>query len=215
MNKPTEEYHKFQHAYDHFNHNLFGGRLPPSLITFQRRKHIRGYFSPYRFTARNNHTLRTDEIALNPDTFAGYDDKDILATLVHEQVHLWQAHEGHPSRSGYHNRQWALEMLRVGLRPISLDRPGKMTGQRVSHGIVPGGPFDEAADRLIATGFCLKWQSADETARPAMAAPAAAAPNRNKMKYTCPACDQNAWAKPNARLICGRCKEEMTARTRG
>jgi hypothetical protein len=33
----------------------------------------------------------------------------------------------------------------------------------------------------------------------------------SKTKYTCPLCDLNAWAKPDARLICGDCSEEMEA----
>ena len=41
-------------------------------------------------------------------------------------------------------------MMRIGLRPIS-DRPGKMSGYRVTHEIVPGARFDVAADKLLAT----------------------------------------------------------------
>ena len=171
-----------------------------------------------RFAARNNYTLRTDEIALNPDTFVGRNDKEILSTLVHEMCHLWQAHEGKPGRGGYHNRQWAGKMCEAGLQPIEFnkygEKTGKMTGQHVSHEIIPGGPFDVAADRLLATGFRLKWQSAlsmplgDNT--PAMLEPK----KRNKVKYSCPICEQNAWAKPAARLVCGRCDEPMIERTR-
>ena len=29
-----------------------------------------------------------------------------------------------------------------------------------------------------------------------------------KTKYTCPTCGANAWAKPDAQLICGACYEE-------
>jgi hypothetical protein len=36
----------------------------------------------------------------------------------------------------------------------------------------------------------------------------AKAKQANKTKYTCPECGQNAWAKPNALLICGACYEE-------
>jgi hypothetical protein len=214
--KPTEEYFAYQRAFDYFNGELFGGRLPPCLITLQRRRNTRGYFSRLGIAARNNYTLRTNEIALNPDTFVGYNDKDILSTVVHEMTHLWQAHEGKPGRRGYHNRQWAREMMRLGLRPISFDQPGKMTGQRVSHAIVPGGLFDEAADRLLTTGFCLRWQSAVALVPEGKGATLlAVVPKRNKVQYTCPGCEQNAWAKPAARLICGFCQEPMTRCERG
>jgi hypothetical protein len=32
---------------------------------------------------------------------------------------------------------------------------------------------------------------------------------KNKVKYTCAECGQNAWAKPDASLICGVCKKWM------
>jgi transcription elongation factor Elf1 len=35
----------------------------------------------------------------------------------------------------------------------------------------------------------------------------AKAKNASKTKFTCPDCGQNAWAKPNALLICGSCYE--------
>lgn len=100
-------------------------------------------------------------------------------------------------------------MMRIGLRPISSDKPGKMTGNRVTHEIVPGGRFDVAADKLLATGFQLKWQSANELVPGSTGTIEAAVPNRNKVKYTCPTCDQNAWAKPAAHLNCGWCREPM------
>ena len=30
----------------------------------------------------------------------------------------------------------------------------------------------------------------------------------SKMKFTCPECGQNAWAKPDALLLCGECFDE-------
>ncbi|MDH3379534.1 MAG: SprT-like domain-containing protein [Gammaproteobacteria bacterium] len=214
MASPTQEYEAYQYAYDYLKKELFDVNLPPCLITFQRQRRAYGYFYSYGFADRNNPTLRTDEIALNPDTFVGCTDKEILSTLVHELCHLWQAHEGKPGRSGYHNRQWAREMMRVGLQPISLDNPGKMTGQRVTHEIIPGGRFDLAADQLLATGFRLRWQSADVVALNGKVTMKVAKPKRNKVKFTCDECGQNAWAKPRARLICGLCQEPLARQER-
>jgi hypothetical protein len=64
MASPTQEYNAYQYSYDYFNTHLFGGRLPPCLITFQRHPHARGYFLRLDIAARNNPTLRTNEIAL-------------------------------------------------------------------------------------------------------------------------------------------------------
>ena len=215
MNKPTQEYSILQDVFDYYNRELFDENLSPALITFQRRRNARGYFWARSFAARKNPTLRTDEIALNPDTFIGRSDKEVMSTLVHEMAHLWQDNNGKPGKRGYHNRQWARKMLQLGLQPMAFDKhgniTGKMTGYRVSHAIIPGGHFDEAADRLLSTGFHLNWQSAVVVPPNTSGALTlqTGEQNRNKAKYTCPNCDQNAWAKPNARLICGFCNEKM------
>jgi protein-arginine kinase activator protein McsA len=49
--------------------------------------------------------------------------------------------------------------------------------------------------------FQLHWQSipASDLAR---------AKKSSKTKFTCPECGQNAWAKPDALLICGECYDE-------
>jgi len=126
-----DEYAGFDGAYEWFNKQLFDSQLPSCLITLQRKAHSHGYFANDRFGHRTDAEDRTDELALNPDTFVGRSDKDILSTLVHEMCHGWQQHFGKPSRTGYHNRQWAAKMievwgscpqtpvLRVGSRPAS------------------------------------------------------------------------------------------------
>jgi hypothetical protein len=203
-----QEYTAYDEAYEYFKVCLFAGQLPSCLITLQRRRHAYGYFSPKRFISRNHGQQRIDEIALNPDTFVGCSDKDILSTLVHEMTHLWQQHFGKPGRRGYHNRQWGHKMLAIGLRPISLDNPGKMTGQAVTHEIITGGPFDVAAGQLLATGFRLTWQSIPLELSVSTLILDDNAPlqhNTGRLKYKCPACDLNVWAKPKVNLVCGQC----------
>ena len=69
MKNPTEEaYTELQKAYDFFNHALFESKLPPCLITLQRKARTYGYFSPSRFEHTQIGTL-TDEISMNPDHF--------------------------------------------------------------------------------------------------------------------------------------------------
>jgi predicted SprT family Zn-dependent metalloprotease len=175
----------------------------------QRHARSRGYFANDRFGHRTEAAAFTDELALNPDTFGHRSDKDILSTLVHEMVHCSQQHFGTPSRRGYHNKAWAAQMVAIGLMPSDTGSPGgKQTGQRVSHYIIEGGLFDEAAETLLASGFRLNWQSvinlAGEIEKTAKA--------QSKTKYTCPSCGQNAWAKPEAALLCGDCEEPMEVR---
>jgi hypothetical protein len=78
---------------------------------------------------------------------------------------------------------------------------GKETGQSVTHYIIPGGPYSAAYAKLKATGFQLHWESAPQ-------APEAKAKKASKTKFTRPECEQNAWAKPDALLICGHCYDD-------
>jgi predicted SprT family Zn-dependent metalloprotease len=155
---PTSRtYDGLTQAYEHFNRALFGGRLPPCLITMQRKNKTYGYFAGGRFGTRDGQEI-TDEIALNPSHFSARTVEESLATLVHEMTHLEQHHHGKPSRVGYHNKEWAGLMRRVGLIPSDTGAPGgKQTGQHMTHYIEPGGRFDQACAALIGGGFTLPY----------------------------------------------------------
>lgn len=205
---PTQRtYSGLDAAYDFFNARLFEGRLPPCLITMQRKNKAYGYFAGGRFGVRDGQAV-TDEIALNPSHFRARTDEESLSTLVHEMVHLWQHHFGKPSRTSYHNKEWAAQMRAVGLIPSDTGQEGgKETGQTVSHYIEAGGRFERACRELIGDGFTLPyielWGDEDKAKRKKKAA--------SKTKYTCPACDLNAWGKPDLHLVCGACDERMEA----
>lgn len=195
------EYAGFQRAFDCFNAKLFGGSLPECLVTLQRVKRAKGYFWSEQFTARAGDGKTTDEIALNPDTFAGCDDRDILSTLVHEMAHLWQAHFGKPGRRGYHNAEWACKMRSLGLQPTDTGEPGgKETGERVTHMIVEGGPFAIGAAELLAGDFRLNWN--------ATPAGPGKAKKQTRAKFVCPSCGLSVWGKPGARVACADCSED-------
>ena len=194
-------YQGFQTAYDFFNRELFGGSLPQVLVTLQRHAKTYGYFSPQRFSGRIDKTA-VHELALNPDGFASRTDAMILSTLVHEMCHVWQQTHGKAARRGYHDRQWAGKMREIGLQPTATGEPGgKETGQTVSHYIIPNGCYAKAYAKLAATGFQLHWQSVPASNH-------GKAKKSSKTKFTCPECGQNAWAKPDALLICGECYDE-------
>jgi predicted SprT family Zn-dependent metalloprotease len=205
---PTHRtYTSLDAAYDFFNRELFAGSLPPCLITMQRHKGAYGYFSGNRFASLANPEEVTDEIALNPATFATRTPPEILSTLVHEMVHLWQHHHGKPSRSGYHNAEWAAKMRAVGLIPSDTGEPGgKETGQKMTHFVQPQGRFEQACTAYLAAGDAFLYQdrAGDEEATKTRRKKAA-----SKTKFTCPVCELNAWAKPDARLLCGDCEEEL------
>ena len=94
-------------------------------------------------------------------------------------------------------------MIEIGLMPSDTgEEGGKQTGQRVMHYSVPGGKFDRAADALLHDGFRLSWQSFKLATQQGKG-------KVSKIKYTCPDCGLNAWAKPGAHLVCGECSETM------
>lgn len=206
---PTKKaYNDLTVAYDFFNKRLFGGKLPPCLITMQRKNKAYGYFAGGRFGTRDGAEI-TDEIALNPSHFKARTNEESLSTLVHEMVHLRQHHAGKPSRSGYHNKEWAGMMREVGLVPSDTGAEGgKETGQSMTHYVEPGGAFESACAELVGKqGFVVPyielWQEGAGKTRKKKAA--------SKTKYTCPGCGLNAWAKPETRLVCEDCEEALEA----
>ena len=213
VRNPTRRtYTALDAAYDHFNEELFAGELPGCLITLQRHKGAYGFFVDDRFAKMDDPGEIIDEIALNPAGFAGRTSTEVLSTLVHEMVHLWQHHFGTPSRKCYHNREWAGKMLRVGLVPSDTGEPGgKQTGQHVSHFIEKGGPFAVACKAYLKSESGALYQDQVQTEDEAKTKSKKAA---SKTKFTCPGCELNAWAKPDAKLVCGECEETMTPEDR-
>ena len=112
-------------------------------------------------------------------------------------VHLEQHHFGNPGRGRYHNKQWADMMSAIGLEPSSTGKPGgKRTGDRVSHWIVDGGPFDGACKAFLAKHDGLIW--GDRPVEPMSS-------GGKRAKYVCPDedCGLAAWARPGVQLLCG------------
>ena len=168
-----------------------------------------GHFAPDRYEHRTAQAV-SHELALNPDGFAARTDTEILSTLVHEQTHVEQQVFGKPGRRGYHNRAWGDLMRAVGLAPSATGEPGgKETGERVTHYVIPGGPFARACAALLASGFALDWQSRQGPALAPAGGDDDEDPPKKKtkarVKLTCPDCALNAWAQPGSALLCGRC----------
>jgi ribosomal protein L37AE/L43A len=214
-------YHGLDAAFTYFNNALFSGRLPEVVLTLQRKKGSLGYHASNRFVdtaaersgatpaaAGSRPAGAVDEIALNPTSFRDRSLIDVLSTLVHEMVHVAQAHFGKPSRSGYHNAEWAAAMTAIGLVPSDTGKPGgKTVGQHMDHYIEPGGKFDVACAAFLKSGakvtlFGDLWTEDDLAKKPKTK-------QGVKSKYTCPVCGLNAWAKPEARISCTDCGEEM------
>ena len=156
------EYGSLQSAFDFLNVELFDGGLPDAFIAYQRKPHSRGHLAVDRYIGRAGQTARC-ELALNPDAFIDRTDRQIVSTVLHEMVHLWQHHAGSMPSRGYHNREWGAKMRSVGLMPSNTGAVGgKQTGQQMTHYIIDGGPYDLAFSRLEATG----WRPRDAVSAP-------------------------------------------------
>lgn len=200
--KPTTEtYAVLQKAYDHFNKHIFNGELPQCLITLSNEmRRAYGYYRHHPFKGTKQKDQVVDEIALNPFTFAGRDDREIFSTLVHEMVHLWQHHFSALEKQTKtpHDKEWAAKMEEIGLMPSSTGAPGgKRTGRRVSHYIIDDGAFDLAEAKFLGV---IEWRGAPIEREKK---------GSKRTKYTCGSCDTNAYGKPGLNLVCGDCEEPM------
>jgi predicted SprT family Zn-dependent metalloprotease len=166
-----------------------------------RKRRANGFFisSNWKNTAKGGEDAH--EISLNPD----YLDRPEVAwhsTLVHEMAHLWQQDYGKPSRSGYHNRQWAQKMEEIGLIPSSTgEAGGKKTGQNMTHYVPHTGLFIEAFNHLKEKHLKYAPSPLVEPEKNKTSSK-----NANKTKYECP-CGNNVWGKPGLNLICAACNK--------
>lgn len=204
-------------AYNHFNRELFGGTLPQCLITLQRHAKAYGYFAGNRFSlAHGGKDTITDEIAMNPKHFAERTPEQVLATLVHEMVHLWQKHFGKEPSRCYHDKQWAAKMKDVGLHPSRTGLPGgKETGPQVTHYIIERGVYAKSCAAFLKENKPSLYQDIWSEGKPAGKGKGgeegegegeAKTKSKGRAKFTCPGCKLNAWAKPTAKLGCLECK---------
>lgn len=146
----VRDYITLSDCYDRLNAALFGSGLGGCVLTFEDKGQHFGYYRPEGFVARDG-AKRKDEICLNPRHFlTNSGDLELLQTLAHEMCHQWQEHCGTPSRSNYHNREWAAKMRLIGLVPSSTGKPGgRETGQTMADYPQEGGIFLAAAGAIL------------------------------------------------------------------
>lgn len=202
---PNQQYTTLDDAFDHLNAELFDGQLPMVIITLQRKANTKGYYRHDGFASRGEDGSKVSEIALNPSVFSERTDEEILSTLAHEMCHLWQFKFGDPGSGRYHNTEWACKMKEIGLQPVAAN--GKETGQKVTHEIVEGGAFNTSISTFL-EGRSLLWQATDGDGSDGKTK-SGEPKKKSKVKYTCPDCQQNAWAKPESNLMCGDCVQVM------
>lgn len=202
INHTTRAYAGLNEAYQHFNKALFKGELPSCIITLQRKSKAYGYYHAGIF---KDGEIRTDEIAMNPQTFEGRKHNEILSTLAHEMCHLWQQHLGKAPKRAYHDKQWAKKMLEIGLLPYNVKDKSKQTGPNCSHYIEHEKAFYLACAKFLAEYDFAVYSDIQSLASKLKKKAKA----KSKTKYTCNHCGINAWAKPHTALICGNDRHTM------
>lgn len=206
-----KQFSNLQQAYDFFNKRLFEGALPELLISFQKQKeNVGGTYCANRLSQRKikkgDKEKDIPEIELNPNSFRQKDDVRILSVLAHEMAHHWQHCFGQPCR-GYHNWEYANKMEEIGLMTSNTGEPnGKRIGHQMDHYVIAGGRFERACKDFLAKNSKVIFV---EGSFAAAMSRAGVASRKSKTKFTCPDCKQNAWAKPDAKLICGECNMDM------
>jgi hypothetical protein len=102
-------------AFDFFNMLHWSGALPVPIFAFFRQPpngRRLGHFRPRSWRSPDGE-LR-DELIVYADLALARGMYEVLVTLLHEAVHVWQQHFGKPS-GAHHNEQWHREAARVGL----------------------------------------------------------------------------------------------------
>jgi predicted SprT family Zn-dependent metalloprotease len=207
---PTQQAHaELQAAFDRFNVELFDSMLPDCLITLQRKsKNCFGYYSATRF-GQINGKATVDEIAMNPQHFRTQQPIEILQTLAHEMVHMWQHHFGKRKlRHSYHNKEWAAKMAGIGLMPSHTGKQGgKKTGRQMMDYPIEGGPFQTLVRAMIEDGFSPTYYDRNEPHMGPLTdfADVTSSPNGRRIKYRCPRCEAQVWGKANLAISCIPC----------
>lgn len=175
-----------------FNQAFFSSALPPACISIDyAHKSKLGSYTWGRDGLGLAHRVNLNARHLDRPR------ADVLRTLIHEMVHLWEDVE-HGRRAGaarYHTARFRRRSADLG---IPCDENGR------SLGIVPGGPF---AKLLAAHGIGL-----DEPAVVVASDTPVAKPRKQTLRRWVCACSR-AWAARGAelRVVCQRCGEEWRA----
>lgn len=211
--EPTkEQFNSYQELYDYLNDALFENHLPDCLLNFSRLSNDTiAFFAPKTWKKEGEeHSIH--EISLNPTFLWSGKNIETVSSLCHEMVHLWQHEFGKPGRRGYHNKQWANKMERIGLIPSDTGRKGgKKTGEHMGDYVEKGGVFERVFNKIPEKCF-LPWKYSSSTfwiegtdEKPKVEIQR----KKDKIKYSCPICKNiNVWGKPFLKIICGQCYDK-------
>ena len=213
----TTQFGTLGDLFAYYNVELFEGKLPDILVNMSRHKGAEGFFAPNRWKSKFEKKL-VHEISLNPD-YMMQSDIRWHQTLVHEMAHHWQETFGKPSRTTYHNTEWANKMESIGLMPSHTGKEGgKKTGQKMSDYVIIGGEFEKAFNKIsdadkehlrliyipnIKAAYSEEVELTEEE-KEELEKEKEKKKKKLKVKYTC-GCGNNVWGKVGLNFTCDDC----------
>lgn len=193
------------------NTDFFNGELEEPIITIQSTPRAYGHVTVGKTWKRKDDWRH--ELNLGAETL-GLPIDEIVATMVHEMVHLYNiAHNVQDcSRGGvYHNKKFRDEAERRGLE----------IGHHEKYGWTITAPSERLIDYIIrqewseiAMNRGYGWTPPPSTGGKAGAGGAVTGPEKgpkksSTRKYICPKCGQSIRATKQVNIICGDCMEYM------
>lgn len=195
-------------AFRVLNEEYFDGLLEEPIVTVASTPRSFGHVSVpkvWRKGEESRHELNIGSGTLDRPV------ENVIATLLHEMVHLWNIREGiqDTSRGGsYHNKKFR-DAAQARALSISYD---KRIGWSVTE------PTPELCDLIIAQG----WSEIDMARREFSFTPRGkgtgnatggttptASRTSSTRKYVCPCCGMSVRATKTVNVMCGDCNETM------
>lgn len=192
------------------NAAYFNGELDEPVITIQSTPRAYGHVTVSKQWQRAN-GQQCHELNIGAGTL-DRPIENVVATMIHEMVHLWNIKEGirDCSRGGtYHNKKFKQAAEQRGLS-ISYD-------ERIGWSITE--PTDSLIEFIIAQGwedirmvrsegFSFGGGSGGSTGG-GLGGGAATPKPSNTRKLACPCCNQSVRATKAVNILCGNCMERM------
>lgn len=192
---------RLEDAYGVFNREYFNGELPMVMITIQSSLKAYGHCTTKKIWASGSD--RYYELNLSAE-YLSRPIENVLATLVHEMVHIYCMETGIKDTSNngrYHNKRFKTEAemrdLKIAYAPTigwSVTEPTEVFIRNVKN----WGLYDACENYRLGA---LQTDSADGTDKPRK--------KTSTRKYYCPVCGNSVRATKDVNILCMDCNVQM------